>query len=97
MKITIAITEEHIKHGIRKSAADCPVKLAIDEVVRSNVLVRAGYYLTMRELGSVDSTRVFVARLVELRCWMGRFDCGLPVKPITFEIDIPNWFLKPIK
>jgi hypothetical protein len=94
MKITITVTEEHIRHGIKRSTANCPVKLAIDEVVRSNVLVRVGNCLIIQELGSVVKAGFYLSPLVEPRLWIARFDNDLPVKPITFEINIPSRFLK---
>jgi len=83
MKKVINVTERDIKRaknliGSQPSSVCCPIALAVRRVFRKPY--RVG-------LGDIIRDRDFIELPREARTFISRFDDGLPVKPIRFEVE----------
>lgn len=85
----IVVTQEMISEGVRRECHRCPVALAVKAVVRDGIFVRVGTGFLY--LGDHRRT---VTMPVDAQWFIRAFDCGRPVQPISFPLDIPEEFLK---
>lgn len=79
--ITINVTEEDIKKGEKSCMSGCPVAIAARRATGRKVRVSINYLFYefgLREHALPHEVSNFVCD----------FDNGLPVQPITFEIDL---------
>lgn len=91
---TINVTQQHIDKGCRIQASNCPIALAIDELLKeplqawvcqSNIGIGAeGEERFRYQENTPESAKEFITR----------FDAGEPVEPFSFDLDIPAEFLK---
>ena len=94
---TINVTEDDIKHGRPCDAENCAVARAIERCVHDNVEVIVGPSFIRFNEGLI---RRSADLLVETPKVAGDFiadfdDCfSLPLKPITFTLEIPEQLLK---
>ena len=87
MKITL--TQKHIDEGVLQNPAFCPAALAIKEATGEE-LVEVATAIRWGEDWTGDESwkwkyRVSTPSIV--REFIHRFDSGLPVEPITFELE----------
>lgn len=83
--ITVEVTQEDIDQGQRCSCRGCPVALALERATGISWLVDGGcIYVDWR------SFQVFAVLSPEVRAFIHRFDCGKPVQPITFTLEVPE-------
>lgn len=92
----IDVTEEHIKRGIRYQCNSCPVALAVGDKVTSYVKAGCTYIRLIDPITRYGNdsllkqyrTPKFVADFIE------RFDAGAETGPFSFELNIPQEYLK---
>lgn len=77
----IEVTQKHIDYGKRWSTKSCPVALAIAEATGSRV--RISPYRNI-----VHAMRQVLNIPEEATRFMDKFDVGLPVEPMTFELRV---------
>lgn len=84
MKIKIEVTQNDLNNGVRCAGWQCPVHLALWRATgqRWDVGVRSATAIE----GSPKRTIQFSDEVCAL---IYDFDNGLPVRPITFEVEIP--------
>lgn len=94
MKIEIKVTRNDIRLGERWSCRECPIALAIrrDLGLLPNVC-GAGIELQ----GVLGNVLLTAACPAEANDFIGDFDSGFKVKPLTFTLDIPAKMLKRIQ
>jgi len=83
MKTLIEVTAEDIAKGIPKVCAACPVALAIKRVTGRGASVMQLYIGFHDGSGWIDSPR-------EVLPFVRAFDNEQPVKPFSFELDVPE-------
>lgn len=90
---TINVTAEHIASGKKSDCGECPIALAIKEVVKDEVEVGVGTAaVTFQHLDSGEYHTEYLP-LVATGFITG-FDHGCPVVPFNFELPIRGHFLK---
>lgn len=90
---TINVTIEHIEKGKKHDCGECPIALAIKEVVKDGVEFGVGTgRVTFQQPNSGEYHSEYLP-LVATGFIMG-FDRGYPVVPFTFELPIPGFYLK---
>lgn len=77
----IILTAEHIARGERGNCGRCPVVFAVEDAIKGHEQV---YVFP----DSIYIGRMIYNTPVEARQLMERFDKGLPVSPITFDLPI---------
>ena len=75
--MTITITQKHIDAGVRGSWCKCPIALAIKE--------KGKWYHAGKRWLLVNDVDYATPPVVHK--WMDRFDEGLPVEPMSFELE----------
>ena len=102
MVVTIDVTGEDILAGCRYVSDNCPVARAVQRHVRSDILVSIydiACFQRLRKDGKPDRHY----RNVTVECpayppkaylWVKAFDAGALVEPFTFDLDIPDEFIK---
>jgi hypothetical protein len=92
--LKIKVTEKHIRNGVPMSAFACPINLALSKYIKD------GYRVACTTDSLFISKAYKVSQKIELPekvlDFNKHFDTSqtlLPA-PITFEIDIPNTYLK---
>lgn len=95
MKVLVKVTEDHINSGIRHSCSECPVSLAICELIRDDVRCDTGYiFLTLTDLFTDYQYNINYNK--QVKDFIIAFDYGKQaVKPFSFELSIPDELLKP--
>ena len=93
----INVTAEHIARGKRESCSECPVALAIAEVVREDIwiIVRRWVHLSWGYHQSIGHQSIGLP--VDVVAWICDFDTRLnspPMPPISFSINIRSDFLR---
>lgn len=86
MKLTIRVTEKHIKDGVKGNCAACPVALAIQDTCELAKSVSAGNLLIFAESSKAPHYYQAFAP-AEVEWFMTDFDRGRPVEPFTFSAD----------
>lgn len=93
MKTIISINQNHIDRGSKGCAMSCPVALAIKDVVLDESIVTINRYCFI-----CHSYKRYSERIPNhIYHWINDFDSGKVVSPISFELDIPKFFLKSYK
>jgi hypothetical protein len=95
MITTIRVTEEHIRKGRAKDCRACPVALAIEDVVRPDLMV----WVDSKSVELIDpglvECNVFGARITdEVADRIQKFDFDGIMQPFAFDLDIPQEFLR---
>lgn len=96
-KVTVSVTQEHIDHGLPGECHQCAIALAVLDTIPGAQEVRVRYwdhdgddarepevYVTV-DFGPDEKHRYFTLP-DEAAGWVPRFDDGLPVSPMTFEM-----------
>lgn len=73
----IYVRRRHIKAGHRNSSHNCPIALAISEMVDDDPIVQPWYV----QIGAMTHDLPEAAHR-----FIGKFDAGKPVKPFAFTI-----------
>lgn len=95
MKVNIRVTKNDISNGRPRSAAYCPVALAFRRrLAGMGVSPNVGRY-TVVLYNSTQFESVFLPRAATVK--IANFDGGKSIKPFSFSIDIPAWWLKESK
>lgn len=76
----IKVTKEDIRNGKRGKCSKCPVALAIGRIFPNE-------RISVTELG-IKIGRMLLVIPKRVDCWVGRFDEGNVVDPMTFELAI---------
>lgn len=90
MKTTIKVTDECIKAGVRQNACDCPIALAVRNVMKDDVHFRVGpdyIYISgnpYEDIGLPLDAMLFIRD----------FDNNKPVLAFEFEVDISEELVK---
>jgi hypothetical protein len=87
VKITVSVTEEDINKGIIGSSCSCPVALAIKK--STNFHPSVDHY-TAALLNPEDDGLTLCDLPHSVRCFIFAFDDHKPVRPFTFELEIPD-------
>lgn len=77
--IKINVTNDHIRRGVRGSACDCPIALALKETLITNSVSVTGARMLVNHVW-------FVVDKKDIR-FMERFDAGQPVRPYSFDLN----------
>lgn len=76
--IKINVTKDHIRRGVRGSACDCPIALALKQTLITHNVSVSSTAIVVNNIGfSVDKKDL---RFIE------RFDAGQPVRPYSFDL-----------
>lgn len=85
------MTAEDIATGAPSECTDCPLAYAISRHINATPAV-------FGDVVELDIRRRRIAEQIPLpdvaRSFVARFDCGLPVAPFEFDLDIPPQFLR---
>ena len=88
MKLTmIKVSADHIARGTKCDECNCPVALAIKEIVADGVYVQV-----CGDEIDLGGDLIQSARQVEQ--FVFDFDKGLPVEPFEFALEVPERLLK---
>jgi hypothetical protein len=95
----INVTEKHIENGKKRNCQFCPIALAIGEHLEEGFECHVSRYtLKIYPASNQDLDSDFCLTEVNLpqECstFIGLFDNYDPVKPFTFEANIPTQYLK---
>jgi hypothetical protein len=89
--IHVAIEQRHIDSGVAAVCTQCPIALAVSEILGVDVLVTP---LHVRTRGTRHPLNDVAELPHEARLWLMRFDAGDHVEPISFPLDFdPPWHL----
>ena len=81
----IDVTQNLINLGIRGDGANCPVALAIKNAIGTDHVEVSDENTEFFEFGTYQEID-----LPDAVCeWIARFDCGEPVEPMQFELEVP--------
>ncbi len=82
-RLVVEVKDTHIKEGVKCACMSCPIALAIIDATKAKaheVFVGGSYVdLYGRHRQLPDAARQFIAD----------FDCGMPVIPFSFELELP--------
>lgn len=93
-KVTVNVTANDIKYGKRSDGFSCPIHRALNrhKVVREQGEFYVNKYSVrhLRESAylSWNWTLIFSAIPSRATSFITQFDCGFPVEPFTFEMEI---------
>jgi hypothetical protein len=89
VKKTFRVTARDIAAGVKRSAYQCPVALALRRSIPSagDVIVCSRIAIYRTEEDSWPFAQV--ATPDEVRCFTRDFDGGRRVKPFSFKLDLP--------
>jgi len=93
--VKINVTKYQIENGTRVSPYNCPIARAI----RRNIMIKGDRYKDVSvgadnvDIFSLPKT-VNVKLPKEAKEFIRRFDSGLPVKPFSFTLRVPDKFAK---
>lgn len=92
--ITVKVTQDHINEGIRNACSECPVALSVTEVLKGGLLAYVTNCVIIR--GQCDDKLVskFYKFDDNTQRFIKDFDRGKPVKPMEFECNIPEEYLR---
>lgn len=94
-KTKIRVTKDHIGLGVAHNCHACPIALAIMCVVKHDIGVSVHVshpaHVVLGLRFGLETCVLFLPDKVGK--WARSFDCGLPVKPTRFKLDIPTEFL----
>lgn len=83
MTITVEVTQDDIDHGRRMECKHCPVAIAVCRIPGcENYQVGTRYVRRSCGIG--------ILMPPEAISFIRDFDCQQPVKPLTFELEIPE-------
>jgi hypothetical protein len=90
--MVINVTQEHISKGKRLACHECPVALAIAEVVKPEheVMVDCDISILNQSAGILWDAEY----PPEVEEFIRAFDGDQPVEPFSFELDIPRDLLR---
>ena len=91
--MTIEVAQRHIDEGYRRNCWKCPISLAILDRVRAGVRVAVSSFRVDFMNDSFEDQLEPPGSLVlpnEVRWFVMDYDHNLPVKPFSFELDIPK-------
>lgn len=96
---TINVTTEHIKNATPRKCQHCVIALAINDVLKSPYVGRAGLFnLTILERVGPHANNFEVRQKFDtpigIYDYMCMFDREEQVEPISFSLDIREEFLK---
>lgn len=87
--MTIHITQEDIDNGVARSCIKCPIALALNRQAQLNFI-----YVDTRDRFSRCVVEYDIFKEIDLPhkafLFMKAFDQGKPVKPFSFELEIPQ-------
>lgn len=84
----VHVRAEHIRHGLRDNACDCPVALALLEAFEERpgrIEVTRMWFLLGRMIDG-DQRKISLPDVVST--WIRRFDSGRHVEPFEFDIEL---------
>jgi hypothetical protein len=81
MSKIINVTQEHIDKGVRENRTSCPVAIALRE--QGFPLANVWTY-SIHGLSNGKTKRIGDG---DVGAWVRDFDCGLDVKPFSFDLD----------
>ena len=88
MRKVIEVTQKHIDIGTPLHSNHCPIALAVKEHLKEKIsfgISQIQYHIDEFEFGNtMDEVKEFISR----------FDNNLSVQPFTFELDIPDEYLR---
>ena len=91
--VTIYVEQWHIDKGKPAECGSCPVALAVKDVLRESFLVNVG--MCTVAVFTDDGSQSWGDDLPEVaNRFIDRFDLGMRVSPFSFELPIPEEFLR---
>lgn len=90
MLVTVNVTQECIDDGERHACTQCPIALALQPLVDGLLGVERTTFTIRKDTHSATGALPHEARL-----FVAAFDNQLEVAPFSFELDIPDQYLKP--
>lgn len=84
MNMIISVTQEDIANGCKGRYRMCPVALAVSRMLLHDVGVTHDTIDIQME-----DERIEIITPAEAKSFIRRFDHGKPVKPFTFNLNIP--------
>src|SRR5690554_2548277 len=91
--VKIEVKQEHIDEGTEQSCFSCPIALAIADLLKEDFYARVFSLIEIRRERNHEILYSDKASS-EMNEFMNMFDRGYPVKPFSFELDIPTELLK---
>ena len=90
---TIKLTQFYIDNGKRRSCRECPIALAILDVLDTGVSIKVDHgSIRLKRYHDLKSTEVMLPKAA---CgFIALFDRQYEVSPFDFELDIPAQYLK---
>ncbi len=85
--ITISVTEQDIKDGLRGDNCFCPVARATRRVIKGHLTVESSYMTlrTRKGLTCIETPKI-------VQDFISAFDSGNYVEPISFELEeLDKW------
>ena len=85
----IEVTQNAIEQGDRKEPGSCPIALAIMEAMPEARNVEVHTSEVRFNLGKFDASGGYISHTLahDAEAWIGEFDSGIPVAPITVNLD----------
>lgn len=91
MKLNVDVTTYHIRNGERKNCERCAIAMAITPLlpVKHHASVSPEAVHVRHDRGMLGYEFKGISPLPQVAIeWIEQYDSGLPVKPITFEIEV---------
>jgi hypothetical protein len=100
LTFTVSINQNHIDEGIKASVHSCPAALAIIDTLQQNSITEYYPVIGKSRVSLVNNDTYILAYVgmfsindsIELTKWINDFDTGVPVNPISFDIQFVNDF-----
>jgi hypothetical protein len=88
VKVIIEVTQQDIDNGIRNACSKCPIALALTRTMGSAfsevTITTCSTHFPLRE--NKEDLRAYIPEIA--RNFIQTFDKGLPVKPLSFELEM---------
>lgn len=92
MMLRVEVTSEDIQSGKRGNARHCPIALAIEGALRQ--LDVQDYQDWQSSFAAVFDSSIEQKLAIEIpesvRGFVNRYDLTLPVKPFSFDLEVPD-------
>ena len=92
--IKVDLEQKHIDHGTACNSGSCPAALAITEALPGVHAVKVESWTIYLYRTSGHTFGMAVDTPDSVTNFIKDFDRGRPVKPFSFNLDVPDWAVK---